>query len=160
MKSIKELISLSTDSIISIDKVEFWLLKHQDKYNYLKSLREGELLPLSNYARAEDKFVDLFEQLEEVSRYHKFESYCKEQLEIYTSINNDTVKVRKWLGTNEEFYYGQLVHLSIGYLDYQEKGNHLKVFSHLNKKLEVFVDKKDFRNTIQFLNLYESLQFK
>ena len=116
--------------------------------------------PLSNYATAEDKFVDLFEQLEEVSRYHKYEPYCKEQLEIYTTIKNDTEKVEKWLDSNEDFYYKELIHFSVNYLVYQEEINHLKISSHFNKGLELFIDKEGFSNTIQLLNLYESLQFK
>ncbi|MFV9552472.1 hypothetical protein [Algibacter sp. PT7-4] len=122
----------------------------------MESLREGELLPLSNYARAEDKFVDLFEQLEEVSRYHKFESYCKEQLEIYTSINSDTVKVGKWLRTNENFYYEEFIHFSVNYLDYlgDNKEYHLKIFSYLNKDIELFIDGKDFESTIELIEKF------
>ncbi len=153
---IKELKYLSTDSIISIDKVEFWLLKYQDNYNHLKSLREGELLPLSNYATAEDKFVDLYEKLDEVSRYHKFESCCKEQLEIYASIKNDTEKVEKWLSTNEYFYYEELIHFAVKYLDYlgNDKDYNLKVFSHFNKDLEFFINGKDFESTIEFIEKF------
>lgn len=148
LKSINELKSLSTDSIISLDKIEFWLLKYQDEYSHLKFLREGKLLPLSNYATAEEKFVDLFEQLEEVSRYHKFEYYCKEQLDIYASIKNDTEKVEKWLSTNEDFYYEELIHFSVNYLDYlgNKKEYHLKVFSYLNEdeELDLYVNGEDF----------------
>lgn len=146
LKSIKELISLSVDSIISIDKVEFWLLKYQDKYNHLKSLREGELPPLSNDAAEDDKFLDLYEHLEEVSRYYRFEPSCKEQLEIYASIKNDTVKVWKWLSTNKDFYYEELIHFSLNYLDYlgNDKQYHLKIFSYLNKDLELYINGKDF----------------
>jgi len=156
LKSIKELISLSTDSIIPIDKVEFWLLKYLKKYNYLKSLREGELPPLSNNVTEENKFIDLFEQLDEVSRYHKFESYCNEQLDIYASIKNDTEKVEKWLSTNEDFYYEELIHFAVKYLDYlgNDKEYHLKVFSHFNKDLEFFINGKDFESTIVFIEKF------
>lgn len=157
---LQELKSLSADSIISIDKVEFWLLKYQDEYNHLKYLREGELPPLPNDATAEDKFVDLYEKLDEASRYHKYEPYCKEQLVIYDLIKNDTEKLKKWLSTNEEFYYKELIHFSVNYLDYQGEIIHLKISSLFNKGLELFINKEDFKNTIQLLNLYESLQFK
>lgn len=145
---LQELKSLSADSIISIDKVEFWLLKYQDEYNHLKYLREGELPPLSNDATAEDKFIELYEQLDEVSRYHRFEPYCKEQLEIYTSIKNDTEKLDKWLSTNENFYYEELIPFSVNYLDYlgNKKEYHLKVFSYLNEdeELDLYVNGEDF----------------
>lgn len=148
LSGINELISLSADSIISIDKVEFWLLKNQEEYNYLKSLRESELPPLSNDATEEDKFLDLYEQLDEVSRYHKYEPYCKEQLEIYTSIKNDTEKLDKWLSTNENFYYEELIHFSVNYLDYlgNNKEYHLKVFSYFNEdeELDLYVNGEDF----------------
>ena len=143
---LQELKSLSADSIISIDKVEFWLLKYQDEYNHLKYLREGELPPLPNDATEEDKFLDLYEQLDEVSRYHKYEPYCKEQLEIYTSIKNDTEKLEKWLSTNENFYYEELIHFSVNYLDYlgDNKKYHLKVFSYLSEDLDLYVNGEDF----------------
>ncbi|WP_425077281.1 hypothetical protein [Psychroserpens sp. S379A] len=156
LSGINELIYLSADSIISIDKVEFWLLKNQDEYNHFKSIREGELPAISNYATAEDKFVDLFEQLEEVSRYYKYEPYCKEQLETYTSIKNDTEKLEKWLSTNENFYYEELIHFSVNYLDYlgDNKEYHLKIFSYLNKDIGLFIDGKDFESTIELIEKF------
>ena len=156
LSGINELIYLSADSIISIDKVEFWLLKNQDEYNHFKSIREGELPAISNYATAEGKFVDLYEQLDEVSRYHRFEPYCKKQLEIYDLIKNDTEKEEKWLGTNEDFYYQELIHFSVNYFDYlgNDKEYHLKVFSHFNKDLEFFINGKDFESTIEFIEKF------
>lgn len=114
----------------------------------MKLLREGELPSLSDYATEEDKFLDLYEQLDEVTRYHRFEPYCKEQLEIYASIKNDTEKVEKWLSTNEDFYYEELIHFSVNYLDYLGNGKeyHLKVYSHLNKDLDLFINGKDFES--------------
>lgn len=138
--------SLFDNNIISIDKVEFWLLKYQDKYNHLKSLRVGKLSSLSSDAKEEDRFVDLFEQLEEVSRFNRFEPYCKEQLEIYTSIKNDAEKLEKWLRTNENFYYEELIHFSVNYLGYlgNNKEYHLKVFSYLSEDLDLYVNGEDF----------------
>ena len=142
--------SLFDGNIISIDKVEFWLLKNQDQYKNFKSLRESELPNLSNYVTAEDKFVDLYEQLDEVSRYHRFEPYCKEQLGIYALIKNDGLKLKEWFSTIESFYYEELIHFSVNYLDYLGNGKeyHLNVFSHFNKEMELFIDRDDFKNTI------------
>lgn len=156
LSGINELISLCADSIISIDKVEFWLLKYEDEYNHLKSLRKGELPSLSNYATAEDKFIDLYEQLDEMSRYHKFEPYCKEQLEIYALIKNDGLKIKEWFRTNESFYYEELIHFSVNYLDYlgNDKEYLLKIFSYQNKGLEFFIDVKDFESTIEFIEKF------
>ncbi|MBR9846269.1 MAG: hypothetical protein GYB35_09260 [Algicola sp.] len=143
---INELTSLSADSIISINKVEFWLLKYQDDYNYLKSLREGELPPLSNSVTPEDKFVYLYKQLDKVSRLHRFEPYSKEQLETYALIKNDTLKLKNWLNINESFYYEELIHFSINYLNYLGNGKeyHLNVFSYPNEDLGLYVKGEDF----------------
>jgi hypothetical protein len=85
-----------------------------------------------------------------VSRYHRFEPYCKEQLEIYTLIKNDGLNLKEWFNTIESFYNEELIHFSVNYLDYLGNGKeyHLNVFSHFNKEIELFIYRDDFKNTI------------
>ena len=109
---IQELESLSSDGIYCMAKIEWWLLKHYDKYKRIKEeeskrfmyLLDGEWYRLPHYSDARtpnEKFLRDYDILDKVSDYQKEETYFKQEMAIYKDIKDEPEMVKQWLTKNE-----------------------------------------------------------
>ena len=167
---IEELKSLSNDSIFSIDKIEWWLLKHETFYKQTKRINDSKHLyeiddrivrlpdNIGNPSD-EEKFIDVYESLNNLSQLHRNESYFKQEMAIYDRIKNKPQKVKQWLKKNEKLGTEDYVTFLIDYLDYLGGDNeyHLNVFFLKNDNLDFYVDREDFKYTIRFLETFTEL---
>lgn len=163
---IEEFISLSSDGVFSMVKIEWWLLKHGNDYKNIKGIEsvknivefEGKeiVLPSLKKPSEEERFLDLYEVLEKLSRLHRNETYFKQEMAIYKEIKNKSKKAQDWLAKKEELGVNEYVCFLHDYLDYDINNNeyHLKVFLLKDKNFNLFVDREYFKNTIEFLELF------
>ncbi|WP_298342228.1 hypothetical protein [uncultured Algibacter sp.] len=162
---LKELSTLSSDGIYTMAKIEWWLLKYEKAYHHIKSIEdykntillneEEVVLPsLINPPSEEEKFLYLYEALEKLSCFHQNENYFKQEMAIYKGIENEPQKVGKWLSKNKRFGGDKYVSFFVDYLNYSLKTNHLKVFLIKDNSENLFVERGDFKYTIEFLKIY------
>ena len=148
-------------------KIEWWLLKHESNYSYVKAIEnikntfevDGKdvILPsLQNPPSEEERFICLFEALEKLSQLHKNENYFKQEMAIYISIKENTEKLKLWLVKNEVFGADKYVCFLVDYLDYLGNGEeyHLNVFLEKDRNFNLFVDREDFKHTVDFLETF------
>ena len=166
IKALNEFKSFRQDNIYSISKIELWLLKYGDYYKDLKSYwvcsNKGCLLKYGGYCfckhkAEEDKFLELFEELNKVTQYHRKENYFKQELETYFKVKDDHVKLKSLIARNEYVGADEYFMFLIEHHDYCDNPIHLKVLTNKLLRYEVFVDSNDFKNTIEFLNIFNVL---
>jgi len=167
---ISELKSLSSDGIFNIDKIEWWLLKYEKLYVKSKQHNQSEHLYKIDGKEVrlpdnignptdEEKFIDVYERLDNLTKLHRNEDYFKQEMAIYNGIKNEPQKVKHWLNKNEKFGSDDYVCFLTDYLDYDtdDKVYHLGVFFLKDEELEVYVDRDDFKYTIEFLEIFNEL---
>ena len=165
-----EIEKLKEDFLISMPKVEWWLLKYSSIYKdieksesekHLFELEDGSVvrLPPLGETNKNERLICLYQALEEIADFHKYENYFKTQMTELENVKNDKVGLNKWLLRNEKLGSEKFVCFLIDYLDYDEddKVEHLKVYVYQAKELDIFIDKADFKNTVAFLENYNDL---
>lgn len=170
INSIKELEPFPSDGTFSVATIELWLLKYQDEYNRIKEEEskrfmyfiEDKWVRLPDYFDARtpnEKFLHIYETLNEVTVKHKHEKYFKKEMAIYKGIKNQPKKVREWLAKNEHFGANEYLMFSLDYFgeeDEMENEIHLHVTFLEDKGRELFIDRKDFQYTIEFTNTFNN----
>lgn len=168
---INDLILLKDDNnILSVAKIEWWLLKNQEYYKYC---RENNIKINSCFHEIgcacsmnseEAKVSFLYEELSKISETHKLESYAKEELNTYEAIKNSNTKIKDWLIKNEKIASEELACFFIDYLDYSENEKeiyHLLALAYQNaeQKFEIFIQRNDFQNLIEYKELFDKLYY-
>lgn len=169
MNPITELELLSSDGIHNMSKIEWWLLKYYGDYKKMKDAEskrftyfiDGKCLRLPDYFDArttEERFLEIYDILNQISICYRNEDYFKQEMAIYKAIEKDYEKVIQWLAKNEELGARDYVCFSNDYFcdeEKREKQIHLKLFTLGDK--DVFADRDDFKNTIEFLNNFNNI---
>ncbi|RYH74440.1 hypothetical protein EVU94_05300 [Flavobacteriaceae bacterium 144Ye] len=147
---IQELNSLVNGTTYNISKIEWWLLKYQDEYNRIKEEESNRFMyfiddkwvRLPDYFDARtpnEKFLKIYNTLNEITDLHKHENYFKQEMAIYKGIKNQSEKVKEWLAKNEH----------LGAKKYF-------MFS-LDNDYGISIERNDFRYTIEFTNIFNNL---
>ncbi|MEZ4801498.1 MAG: hypothetical protein R2797_01905 [Gelidibacter sp.] len=147
-------------------------MKYQDAYNRLKRedsnrfthFIDGKTIRLPDYFNPrtpEERFIQTFEALEELSEFHKNENYFKQEMAIYKAIKSDSKKVKKWLTKNESLGAEKYFMFSMDYFgDEDEIENEIHLRVTLFERKEIFVNRKDFKYTILFTHTFNNLYWK
>jgi hypothetical protein len=163
---IKEFKSIQNKGLFSIAKIEWWLLKYWELYKDLKDdcmCRGNECCMYAighctwTPKSEEQVFIDLYEKLDEFSRYHRREDYAKKELESYNLIRSDQIKLKEWVRRNELIGADECFEFLIVYHDYCENPINLKVLDNKLLGYEVFVDRNDFISLIEFMEIFSDL---
>ncbi|GAA4244942.1 MULTISPECIES: hypothetical protein [Winogradskyella] len=170
MNYIYDLQKLSKNDIYSISKIEWWLLKYSGFYKkiyefvysqHLFTSEDGSVIRLPPIGNPTDdeKFLELYKALETISEFYKNEKYLEQEMVGYQKIKNSKSDLKKWVAKNENLGAEKYVCFLIDYLDYDENDQeeHLIIFVSNLKELNIYVDRQDFKNTIEFLEIFNEL---
>ncbi len=170
MKWLQDFQKLSQNLIYSIDRIEWWLLKYSDLYissydfiysQHLVVLEDGSTgrFPPCGKPPEQEEFLNLYQALETIAQFHKNEKYFKEQMALFEDVKDDESKLKDWIKNNEEIGSNQYACFLLDYLDYDENDivEHLNIYVLSAEHLEIYVDRKDFKHTIEFLNTFNEL---
>ena len=164
--ALKKFKSLQENNLFSIAKVEWWLLKYETYHKDLKSYwycpNKGCIQRIIKYCSCENKhdeylFLELFKELDKLSKYYRKEGYFEQEMDTYHKIKDDQVKLKDLVIRNESIGVDGYIEFLIYYLDYCSNTVHLKVLDDTLLGYEVFVDRRDFINTIEFLDIFNKL---
>ncbi len=150
---------------LSMDQIEWWLLKYAHLYDEAKNaidpcsgcsrLRFHPDCPLhSEYSRCISDFIGSYEQLNELSQLHHLEDYLKQQIKLYHRIKTYPNLLTKWLLKNRTIGSEQLLCFELDYCS-EEYPNFLYVYFIQKSDLEIFIPKSYFKNTLRFLKIFD-----
>lgn len=161
---------LHQKNIYSIKKIEWWLLKYSDAqkewhnfiYNqHIFELKDGSTVRLPSFGKKSDQeiFLDLYKALDTISQFHRNEKYFEQEITTYHQIKKTKSDLKSWVSKNEDLGANEYSCFLLDYLDYDEdeKVEHLSLFIHSMKEADIFVDRQDFRYTIEFLEIFNDL---
>ncbi len=167
------MLKLTVDDLpLSMDKVYWWLLKYRDNFLLLYEteqkkhryqLSDGSVvrLPPFNKPNEDQLFLSLYEALEKIADFHKNESYFKSELNGLKQIDViDPDALVKWIEKNEQIGGDEFVCFLLDYLDYADNAEHLKVFVLNAREFDIYIDKTDFQNTLEFLEIFNKLYWE
>lgn len=175
MEQINNIIKASrvflNEKIIPISQVEWWLLKYSDVYKktsdfvysqHLFKMDDGSIVRLPPFGEPtdQDKFLDLYKALDTICEFHRNEKYFEKELTEYQKIKDSQSDLKNWIAKNEDLGAEKYVCFLVDYLDYSEKAEHLNIYVHTSKELEIYIDRQDFRNTIEFLEIFNELYWE
>tara|TARA_R100000306_G_C4364743_1_gene137053 strand:+ start:662 stop:1213 length:552 start_codon:yes stop_codon:yes gene_type:complete len=158
----------NNSKVFSINEIEWWLLKYSDFYKitydfvhsqHLFKMDDGSTVRLPPFAEPTDqeKFLDLYKALDTICGFHRNEKYFKQELTEYKKIKSSQSDLKKWVVKNEDLGADKYVCFLVDYLDYSEIVEDLNIYIHSSKELEIYVDRQDFWNTIEFLEKFNEL---
>ena len=155
-----ELKNLGEDSIYSMAKIEWWLLKYQYLYNRIIKGWKCEIY-LSNGScicfAEEDvdcQFVKQFKTFEEISVYHRKEPFFKNLLSTYKSLKHDQIALKKIIQEHEELCIEDFGGFYFDYLSDDGETEPISGNSIYFKDFDIKISYADFKNTITFLYVY------
>lgn len=170
IKAIQDFKHLNNGNILKVNIIEWWLLKYSQDYKetydfvynqHLFVLEDGSTvrLPPLDKKTNDEKFLALYKVLDTISELHKNEIYFKQELTEYHKIKKNHSNLKIWVAKNEDYGADKYVCFLIDYLDYDANSNeeHLKVFVHSLEELEILIDRQEFINTINFLEIFNEL---
>jgi len=166
--AVNEFKSLKENDLYSLAKLEWWLMKYEDYYKDLKSYWYCDIC---NYDEdfnscfcenpsSENLFLVLFQELEEFCDYRKYENYFKVELETYYKVKDNPKALKELVIKNEEIAVTEFSLFFLNYYDYQFEPVHLNIYSKALQDFDIYVDFKDFDNTITFLDIFDKLFWK
>ncbi len=166
----KELLELGDSQVFRLHKIQSWLVNYSDLYKqtydfvhsqHLYKDYDGSTirLPLCCKPNDEEIFLSLYESLNGILELHANETYFEEEMVEYYKIENSPVDTKLWIAKNEDLGAKEYVSFMLDYLDYDKNDRvyHLKIYIHSSKELEIYIDRQDFKNTIDFLSIFNEL---
>ncbi|MBU2949715.1 hypothetical protein KO493_03275 [Tamlana agarivorans] len=170
-KIIQELESLSADGVCTLAKIKWWLLKHQDDYNKIQKEEskrfmyfvDGKSIRLPDYIGARtpnEKFLHIYNTLNDVTVKHEYEEYFRNEMAIYKSVKEDNQKLRNWLVKNEHLGVNTYFIFLIDYFgeeDEMDNETHLNITFLEDEERRLFIDRKDFQFTIEFAHTFNKV---
>ena len=171
MVFLEELLQLNKNKIFSINRIEWWLLKYSNFYRQVLDFIESEkeifelghrsnvrLPPLKEAtSNSEKKFLILYEALDTVSEFHRYEKYFQQEILKYHKIKYSKSDLKNWVAKNETLGTEKYVCFLIDYLDYSENPVHLNIYLNTLNELNIYIDRQEFKNTIDFLEIFNEL---
>lgn len=167
---IQELFELGESRVFRIYKIQGWLISYSDLYKktydfvhsqHLYEDSDGSTirLPLCGDPTDEEIFINLYESLNEVLELHANETYFENEMIEYYKIKNSPSDIRTWIVKNADIGAKEYVCFLIDHLDYEKNDyeEHLIVYIHHLKEPKIFIDRQDFKNTIDFLEVFNEL---
>lgn len=168
--NILDLRKLSPSNIYQIPQIEWWLLKYSEIYNktydfvysqHLFTTDDGSVIRLPPFGEPTDqeKFLDLYKALDTICEFHRNEKYFEQELTEYQKIKDSQSDIKNWIAKNEKLGADKYVCFLIDYLDYDENNQeeHLNIYVSSLKELEIYINRKNFKNTIDFVEIFNEL---
>ncbi|WP_156875579.1 hypothetical protein [Lacinutrix venerupis] len=153
-----------------MNRIEWWLLKYEKEFKNVDKIESAKHIFLDNDGTVlrlpptlkpnqNNKFLDLFNALDKLSNFYKFEEYFGQQMKEYDKIKTSKLELRNWLTKNEKLGADKFVCFLLDYLDYDEedKVEHLSIFVLSAPEMDILVNRADFKNTIKFLKTFNEI---
>ena len=168
-----------TDQVLTMEYVSNWLKRHgstylkaKKDYKILRQMHGGALPYLpdicnpTTFDRILERYLEffsLYEELNTLGKYHKFERHFKKEMAYYQTIKDSEEDLKKW--TRKHIHRGTHLFLlfAIDYIDYD--GNEvfgedkcpLKPYFTFLPDVDIYISRQDFQYTLQFVDAFNEL---
>lgn len=166
----KEFCEMSDSGVFRMSRIKDWIFNYSELYKktydfvhsqHLFIDHDGSTirLPPCGLPTDEEAFLSLYEALNRILDIHANETYFEQEMVEYFKIIDSTSDIKAWIAKNEDLGAKEYVCFMLDYLDYDENDrvDHLKIYIHNSKELEIYIDRQDFGNTIDFLEIFNEL---
>lgn len=163
--------------ILSMEEVESWLAEHRSLYRMAcQELKKSDkdLVTLPSGIKVKRlffldeepdwfKLYHIYNELEEIAGFHRYESYFKEEMERYQAIKSSRKLQQEWLrknlklGTDKFSIFEPLYFDYEGCEDFGEDKCPLGLYISGKTDLRLFIDRNDFKYTLEFIHLFHEL---
>lgn len=161
LQCVIEFEELVEGNLYTIAIINQWLEKYRKYYKRVHDINQAfhlyeidgqvvRLPPMCEPPTVDEKFLNIYQELDKISKSHLNEDYFKQEIAIYNGIKNEPLKVKRWLKKNE----------TLGLNDFgnePENGMHIQLYFLKDEQRKVYVDKEDFKYTIEFLETFNEL---
>lgn len=166
--AVLNLIQKNQTNIFKIESIKLWLNSYQQAYEELykkeKSkfwfeLKPGEWvrLPPLTPKNKKTKFLRIYEALKEILEFHENEEYFQKEMLSYYEMKDSNSSLKKWVSKNEKIGSEKYSTFLLDYLDYEDNPNHLKISILGFDEEIVYVNRTDFRYTLQFITVFNQV---
>jgi len=168
-----EITIFKTGQPVSMNKIEWWLLKYEDVFETIERVEKNKRIyncQVYNYIKVllfgkpddNSKFINLYKSLDKLSMLHRYENYFLNELNKHNKINQNHSLLKAWATKNKHMgivVYGDFF---VDVLTYNKpkKNSPLKVKVNKLKEFDIIIDREEFKNTIEFLNIFNDLFWK
>jgi len=167
-KYLNDFESLIDTPFMSLDKIEWWLLKYADfhseittyyrdnniSYSPNSDLEAHPLYPLIINLHA---FLDFYHFLNEITEYTRREAYFKEEIKEYQRLKASQDDPKEWLFKNLKFGLGPHPQFIA---DANAFGNNEMIVIHKQHDVIFYLDRKHFSAVLEFIEIFEGLFFE
>lgn len=161
--SVKELLGLRENNLLSIPKIEWWLLKYSDLYKQTNQ-ETRERINSPNFElpytigdhTPEEKFSNLYKELDTLCNYYRKEQNLADKISEYSLIRKVDKNEEAWQTKNEEYFLKNYSSFLLDYLDYQDDPIYLSVFLFTMPKVDIFIEKEYFVKTLDYIEIMHS----
>lgn len=167
---IKDLENSSHEGIYPKDKIEHWLHKYQKDYQiHNEGIGNRPSMPVTyrkdvnfnvkkriDFINKTIPFLDTYEALLEVLECYNNEYYYKAEMELYTVIKSDKLKLKSWLELHKLDKGKKLSKFKQLFQNTSTlSGYELVIRYPFSLPVKIKLDEADFKETLQFLKLLE-----
>ena len=153
---------LSLNKVQSIVDVKIWVKNYANDYTQALKTWNCKICPtdiglpcICKEPDAELRFINLYKLFLEVIEYHKYESVAQVQLKL---LKDNRISIDNWVKQNETIASEELVLFIPTYLDYgtdENKVHHLLISKYGKNNCNMFLDRNEFRNIIEFIEIFD-----
>lgn len=158
------------DKPLLISKIEWWLLKYSDIYlkilnnskdkYVLKGIDERiDNLPLIEESGENINFLDFYKLIDSISLAHRKDNDFKIILTDYYKVKNSPSDLNNWFIKNRSIGQGHFPIFILDHINYSEDDGDLWTWDE-DLEIEMFVNKNDVINTLEFIDIYIELHEK
>jgi hypothetical protein len=168
-KAFSEITSLSrikSTNLVSIWIMNYYVLYETTKKNYetlceICKVLETQNLPYDcllnpSYCAKitpEYRFINLYESVDEFMSIHKLESYCQVALQELNDLSP-----KEWLVKHYDIWEEKIFMFGVDYLDNDDESIMiLDLIDYNNTRIELFIDRSNFKYLEEFSNKYNDM---
>lgn len=167
-KYLNDFESLIDTPFMSLDKIEWWLLKYADFHSDITTYYRDNNISYSPNSDIEAHplypiiinfhlFLDFYHFLDEISEYARKEAYFKEEIKEYHRIKASKVKSKEWLIKNLKFGLGPHPQFIA---DANAFGNDEMIVINEQHDVIFYLNRKDFSAVLEFIEIFEGEVFE
>ncbi len=167
-KYLNDFESLIDIPYMSLDKIEWWLLKYADFHSEITTYYRDNNISYSPNSDLEvhplypiiinlHSFLDFYHLINEISEYARREAYFKEEIKEYHRIKDAHHKSKEWLIKNLKFGLGPYPQFIA---DANAFGNEEMIVINEQHDVIFYLLRDDFGFTLEFIEIFEELFFE
>ena len=151
-----ELKNLEVDGVLPMDRIEWWLLKYKEQFESYSE--EQDLIGMFGKPNDSSVFVNLFNDLDELSQIKRKSKLLEKEVKEYYKIKDSEQEKKAWVIKNENLAFGELYIFTIDYdLEHSEKPDPICLRILNSEAPGVFIESKWVENITKFFEIFDDL---